>query len=499
MNNGFSIGSSHVAIDDVVRMLENVHRISLDETAKTAVSRCRAYLESKLNDSSELYYGINTGFGSQYNKAISANETERLQQNLILSHAAGAGDPIDPEVARAIMLLKVISLCKGFSGVRLQLVEQLVTYLNNDLIPVIYEFGSLGASGDLAPLAHMSLTLIGKGSFYANSLMRSAEDVLKEFGLSPLTLQAKEGLALINGTQFSTAHGVLAWSEGIKLLRLANVTAALSLEGFNCNMTPFDERIQQVRGHAGQAEVASQILELMDGSVLAYGPDKQLQDPYAFRCIPQVHGATYDALSHAGSVLETELNAVTDNPLVFPDSDGIISGGNFHAQPVALLLDYLAIAISELGNISERRTYKLLSGQRGIPDCLVHDAGLKSGLMIAQYTAASIVNRNKILCTPASSDSIPSSNGQEDHVSMAANSATKLREIVRNVRTIVAIEFLSAMQAIDLRHLSDKLSPSLREIHSAYRQDVPFIEEDVIMHDYIKNTERFFTAHGLSE
>ena len=487
----FGIGTGRVTVDDVMRALHGDHMLVLDEDARQAVTVCRAYLDRRLADGNELFYGINTGFGSQYHVGISPDEIEALQKNLILSHSAGTGDPIDKDVARAILLLKVISLCKGHSGVRLELIERLVAYYNLGLTPVIYELGSLGASGDLAPLAHMSLPLMGLGTFYGEHGELDAGEELARNGIDPLNLQSKEGLALINGTQFSTAHGLLAWDDGRHLLQNANLCAAVSLEAFNCNMTPFDARIHEVRGHMGQIAVSREIMDWMEDSEVAFSHEKHLQDPYTFRCVPQVHGATFDVLAHARLLLETEINAVTDNPLIFPESDAIISGGNFHAQPVAMLLDHMAVAIAELGSISERRTYQLLSGTRDLPACLISDPGLQSGLMIAQYTAASIVNRNKILCTPASADSIPSSMGQEDHVSMAANAGTKLREVVRNVRMILAIELLAGMQAIELRGITGSVSPKMRDTWSAFRARVPFIEKDVIVHDHIKKTVGF--------
>ena len=486
------LGSEHITLHRVVELLDHKGPVALDDSAKNAISKCRDYLDNLLANSDELYYGINTGFGSQYKVRVSDDEVEALQENLILSHSIGAGPMIDREVAKTIMLLKLISLSKGNSAVRLELAEQIARLYNEDLIPVIYKMGSLGASGDLAPLAHMSLALIGRGKFYAdNGTMEVAPELAKR-EIEPIVLQSKEGLALINGTQFSTAHGLLAWKEANKLLRIANLATAYSLEAYNCNMTPFDARVQTVRGHNGQTAVAAEILGFLKGSEVAYGSGKHLQDPYAFRCVPQVHGATHDVLTHAGNVLETEINAVTDNPLVFPDTDAVISGGNFHAQPIALVLDYMSMAIHELGSISERRTYKLLSGARDLPDCLVRDAGLQSGLMIAQYSAASIVNRNKILCTPASVDSIPSSKGQEDHVSMAANAGTKLREIVQNVKTILAIEFLSATQAVELKGIENALSDEMRTVLSNYRERVAFIERDVVLHDLVVETETFF-------
>ena len=489
--NEHRIATSHVTLEEIDTLLNGNTRFRLTEEATKAITDCRRYLDQKLSDSDEVFYGINTGFGSQYHVRISQEEVFALQRNLILSHAAGAGEVIDKEVARAIILLKVISLAKAHSAVSLDVIERLVLFFNENLIPVIYKLGSLGASGDLAPLAHMSLALLGKGEFYPINGKTEVSQVLMSRDLNPIKLKSKEGLGLINGTQFSTAHGVLACLEGNRLLRWANISAAVSLEAFNCNLTPFDPRLHNLRPHAGQIKVAREILELLSGSKTSE-EEKHLQDPYAFRCIPQVHGASYDALAHVSGVLEIEINSVTDNPLIFPESDAIISGGNFHAQPVALVLDYLAIAIAELGSISERRTYQLLSATRGLPACLVHGAGLQSGLMIAQYTAASIVNRNKILCTPASTDSIPTSMGQEDHVSMAANSATKLREIVQNVKTIISIEFLAAMQAIDLRGNADKLSPELHRFYTDYRKTVPFITEDVVLHDLFVRTEAFF-------
>jgi histidine ammonia-lyase len=489
--NEHQIAASHISLQEINDFLEQGAQLRLGDDADASITNCRDYLDQRLNDGDEVFYGINTGFGSQYHVRISQEEVFALQKNLILSHSAGAGDVIDKDVARAIILLKVISIAKGHSAVSKDVVERLLLFFNKDLIPVIYKMGSLGASGDLAPLAHMSLALIGKGEFYLNNGFADVSQALKSLGLEPLRLQSKEGLGLINGTQFSTAHGILACFDGNRLLNWANISAAASLEAFSCNLTPFDPRIHKLRPHSGQMHVAKTILELLAGSKTE-DVEKHLQDPYSFRCVPQVHGATYDALAYVSGVLETEINSVTDNPLVFPESDAIISGGNFHAQPVALVLDYLAIAIAELGSISERRTYQLLSATRGLPACLVKDAGLQSGLMIAQYTAASIVNRNKILCTPASIDSIPSSMGQEDHVSMAANSATKLREVVQNVKTIIGIEFLSAMQAIELRNNAGNLSPALDKLYNEYRRTVPFINEDVVLHDLFIKTQLFF-------
>lgn len=488
------ITGQHIDIDHLRELIEGDFQIELGEAARGAIAGARQYLDDKLSDPEALYYGISTGFGSQYHVRINRHEMEELQVNLIRSHAAGAGNPIPKHVAKAVLLLKILSLSKGHSGVRLELVERMVTYYNSGLVPVMYEYGSLGASGDLAPLAHLALTLIGEGEFYGDNGVVDAADVLESLGIEPLTLASKEGLALINGTQFSAGFGLYCYSEAQKLLNWASLVAAMSAEAFDCNLSPFDARIQDVRPFRGQRQAAAEVLSLLEQGGLSKRTGKHLQDPYAFRCIPQVHGASSDAVTHAGSVIGTEANSVTDNPLIFPESDVILSGGNFHAQPVALVLDYMAIAMAEIGNISERRTYQLLSASRGLPACLVPRAGLQSGLMIAQYTAAAIVNRNKILCAPASTDSIPSSMGQEDHVSMSANSAVKLYEIIQNCRSILAIELLCAAQAVDLKGYGNELSAPLKSLLDKYREGVSFIENDCVLHPLIKKSEDFVAS-----
>jgi histidine ammonia-lyase len=425
-----------------------------------------------------------------HNIRISPSETEELQENLVKSHACGAGEPVPEKVIRLMLLLKIQSLAAGHSGVRVALVDRLITFFNEGIHPVIFQQGSLGASGDLAPLAHLSLPLLGLGEVYWQGQRRPSQEVLQALGLSPLRLQAKEGLALLNGTQFSTAYGVWALLRGSRLLRFASLVSALSADVFDCHRSPFDERIHQLRPHPGQLRVARQLRELRRDSILAKSHKTHVQDPYAFRCIPQVHGASWDAAAHVEQVITTELNAVTDNPNIFPKSDAILSGGNFHAQPVALVLDYLAIALAELGNISERRTYQLISGQRGLPAFLTPKAGLHSGLMIPQYTAASIVSQNKQLCTPASVDSIVSSNGQEDHVSMAANAGTKLYRIARNVTTILAIEWFTAAQALEFRRPL-RSSTILENLINEYRQRVPALQGDRVFHDDIRITIEF--------
>lgn len=464
-------------------------QIALTESCCERIEACRSFLEEKLKNSDHSFYGINTGFGSLYNISISDSAIEDLQSNLIQSHAVGLGAPIEKSLCKFVLLLKVINLSLGHSGVRLKLVKRLIELYNRDIIPVMYMFGSLGASGDLAPLAHLSLPLIGMGQVYDDEEIVDASSVLKREGLTPMTLKSKEGLALINGTQFTTA--ITAWSliETKKLWDVANFCGAVSIDGFDCRPEPFDERIQLIRPHSGQKRAAQSVREWLSDSAIFKQNKTHVQDPYAFRCIPQVHGASAQAIEHAEQVIETEINSVTDNPIIFPESDAIISGGNFHAQPIAIVADYLAIAVSELGSISERRTFQLVSGHRNLPAYLVEDAGLHSGFMITQYTAASIVNRNKILCTPASVDSIVSSKGQEDHVSMGANAATKLMEIVKNTWDLLSIELMAGMQAIDLRE--GKTSSAIEQIKSDFRKMIPFLTADRFMHPDLLKTKAF--------
>jgi histidine ammonia-lyase len=477
MSKLYHVSLKSVSLSQIEAILFSEATLELSGEVKTKVEDGRNFLEQKLKNSDASYYGINTGFGSLYNVRISEDQIEKLQSNLIQSHACGSGKTVPTKIVKIILLLKIISLSKGHSGVRLELLARLVEYYNLGFFPAIYEFGSLGASGDLAPLAHIGLTLIGKGEFIFDQKSVAAAQVLKKHRITPLTLQSKEGLALINGTQFSTAYALWSCLQAERLLIMANLCAAVSLDAFDGNISPFDERIHDLRAHKGQESVAKHILQLLDGSEIARKENKHIQDPYAFRCVPQVHGASLAAIRHASDVVETEINSVTDNPLIFPDTDAIISGGNFHAQPVGLVMDYLAIAIAELGSISERRTYQLLNGDHDLPDYLVFEPGVQSGLMITQYTAASIVNRNKILCTPATIDSIISSKGQEDHVSMAANAGTKLYEIIENCWQILAIEFLNGMQALDFRKPL-KSSSEIESIRKNFREKVAFLDSD---------------------
>jgi len=464
-------------------------KLTLSKDALRRIADNRAYLDDKLKEG-KTWYGINTGFGSLCNVRIKESELAQLQENLVCSHACGMGDEVPEEIVRLILLLKVHGLSQGYSGVRTELVQRLADLYNHGILPVVYELGSLGASGDLAPLAHLSLPLFGKGWVRYNGKKMPAADALQQAGLQPVKLAAKEGLALLNGTQFMSAY--ITWSliEAKRLLVWADVIGALSADAFMAKDEPFKHAIHRVRPHKGQLAAAARILRLLAGSALQQQPKEQVQDPYSFRCMPQVHGATADVTDTVTQVADIEINSVTDNPIVFHDEDAIMSGGNFHGQPLALHADFLAIAMAELANISERRTYLLVSGQRGLPAFLAPDAGLNSGFMIAQYTAAAIVSQNKQYCTPASVDSIVSSNGQEDHVSMGANAATKLRKVIQNVQRVLAIELLTAAQAIDLRRPL-KSSPALEHVFNAFRKEITFMAHDEILHDKLVAAERF--------
>ena len=484
------ISSDHLSLDKLKEILNAQLQLSLSDSAKEKIITCRNYLDHKLANSDEPFYGINTGFGSLRNIRISDHEIEQLQENLVISHACGVGDEVPQEIVKLMLLLKIQSLAYGNSAIDLSTVWRLVDFYNHSVLPVIYEKGSLGASGDLAPLAHLSLPLLGAGEVnYRGSRMNSA-DMLMQFNWQPIKLKSKEGLALLNGTQFMSAYAAWCVMRAKKLSMLADFIACISLDGFDCRLDPFNMHIHKARPHRGQIETAAFVLETLKGSEIATQQKSDVQDPYSFRCIPQVHGASKDAIRHVENIVTTEINSVTDNPNVFPEDDLILSGGNFHGQPLAINLDYLAIALAELGSISERRTYLLMTGQRGLPPYLVAKPGVNSGLMIAQYTAASLVSENKQLCTPASVDSIVSSNGQEDHVSMGANAATKCYRVVKNLENILAIELLCAAQAVDFRR-PKRSSKILEEFISEYRKEVSFNEYDRVLHEDIQKTIRF--------
>ena len=465
------ISKEHLSIDLIAEILKSNAKLALSESAITAIVKCRTYLDNKMANSTKPVYGINTGFGSLCDVKINTEDLSQLQKNLVMSHACGTGEQVPQEIVRLMLLLKIQSLAYGHSGVQLKTVERLIEFYNLEIYPIIYTKGSLGASGDLAPLAHLCLPLIGMGEVVLNGEIISGEKLLKKFNWEEIQLQSKEGLALLNGTQFMSAYGVWSCLQAKQLAENADSITAIAIDAFNCRLDPFHNLIHELRPHAGQLATAQNILNKLAGSEIASQEKVQVQDPYSFRCVPQVHGASKDAINYVCQVITTEINSVTDNPNVFPDEDLIISGGNFHGQPLAIALDFMAIALAELGNISERRTYQLISGSRGLPAFLVENPGLNSGFMIPQYTAASIVSENKQLCTPASVDSIVSSNGQEDHVSMGANAATKLHRVILNLQRILAIELLNAVQAIEFRRPL-KSSTAVEKIISDYRKVV---------------------------
>ena len=465
-------------------------KIVLSDDVVEKITACRDYLDHRLENKDEIIYGINTGFGSLCDTVISDKNLGLLQKNLVMSHACGVGEEVPEELTRLMLLLKIQSLSYGHSGVQVATVKRLVELYNNDILPVVYTYGSLGASGDLAPLAHMSLPLLGMGDVNVKGMRKKASEVMKEMGWDPIELKSKEGLALLNGTQFISAYGVYLCLRVFKLSCLADIIAALSLDAFDGRIEPFHELIQRIRPHQGQLVTARRIRWLLEGSELIGRSKAHIQDPYSFRCIPQVHGASKDSINYVAYVFRNEINAVTDNPTIFPEEDLIISAGNFHGQPLALALDNLAIAMSEMGNISERRTYQLVSGTRGLPPFLVANPGLNSGFMIPQYTAASMVSHNKQLCTPSSVDSIESSQGQEDHVSMGANAAIKAYQVMLNLERILAIELYNAAQALEFRH-PVRTSPFLERFMEEYRKQVSFVKDDKVMYRDIALSVKF--------
>jgi histidine ammonia-lyase len=491
----FNIDDSIVSLEQINDLLNDL-KIGLTDAAFNKIENCRNYLDEKMSVSEDLYYGINTGFGYLQNVKIDKSQLETLQENLIKSHACGMGDEVPSAIVKIMMALKIKSLSYGNSGVQKVTVQRLIDMYNNDVLPVVYTQGSLGASGDLCPLSHMCLPLIGLGEVYFKGEKKSSVDILALLNWEKISLQCKEGLALINGTQFMSAYGVYALLKSKKLLKWANIISAISFDGFDGVLFPFNENIHAVRSHAGQVAVATEMRSLLKGSEIANQKKSQVQDPYSFRCIPQVHGASWDAFHYVESVFLKEINSVTDNPNIFPEQDLIISGGNFHGQPLALALDFLSIAMSEIANISERRTYQLISGLRNLPPFLVKNSGLNSGFMIPQYTAAGIVSENKQLCTPSSVDSIPSSINQEDHVSMGANGAVKCKRVVDNVEKVLAIELLTAVQAIEFRRPL-KTSEQLEKIIVSYRDIISFNDADRVMHDDMMKSVQFLNNHPL--
>ncbi len=484
------ISAEHLTIERIGEVVYNGYKLELSDDARNRIIRCREYLDEKIAKTTRPVYGVTTGFGSLCDVSVNPDQLAQLQINLMMSHACGVGDRVPNDIVKMMILLKVQSLSYGYSGCKLDTVQRLVDFFNNDIYPVVYMQGSLGASGDLVPLAHMSLPLVGLGEVEYQGKVISGAEMLKIFGWEPIHLVSKEGLALLNGTQNMSAFAVWSLLQAQKLSDWADKIAAMSLDAYHGLLSPFTKAVHVVRPHQGQLDTAAHMMELLEGSEIAATPKDYVQDPYSFRCIPQVHGAAKDTIAYVKSVIDTEINSATDNPTVCPDDDLIISAGNFHGEPIALPMDFLSIGLSELANISERRIYKLVSGTRGLPSFLVAKPGLNSGFMIAQYTAASVVSLNKSLATPSSIDSIPSSQGQEDHVSMGANAAIKLYKIVLNVERVLAIELFNAAQALEFRR-PQKSSPVIEKLFDEYRKVVPFIVNDEVMYPHIQHSIEF--------
>lgn len=484
------ISPEWLTIERVKEIIGRGMKLELGDEAVRRITACREYLDRKMQDAKEPIYGITTGFGSLCNISIDHDQLATLQKNLVMSHSCSVGERVPDEIVRLMLLLKIQSLSYGNSGVQLATVQRLVDFYNNDILPRVCQQGSLGASGDLAPLANMSLPLLGLGEVQYKGELRPSADVLKEMGWEPIQLQSKEGLALLNGTQFMSAYGVWSLIHTGRLMNLADRIAAISLDAFDGRIEPFGKEVNEVRNHRGQIETAAVMTNWLEGSELIARPKTHVQDPYSFRCIPQVHGACKDTYYYVLERLEEEINAPTDNPTIFPEEDIIVSAGNFHGEPIAQPMDFLAVALTELSNISERRVYQLISGSRGLPSFLVAKPGLNSGFMIPQYAAASVVNQSKGLCWPCSCDSIPSSQGQEDHVSMGSNAATKLARVVLNTERVLAIEIFNAAQALEFRR-PYKTSPVQEEWLAEYRREVPFIDNDTVMYPLIEKSVEF--------
>ena len=490
------ISSKHLSIERIGQILHEGIKLKLSADATHRIVACRDYLDQKIDRSERPIYGVTTGFGSLCNVSVDADQLAKLQINLMMSHACGTGERVPREIVKIMLLLKIQSLSYGYSGCKLDTVQRLVDFFNEDICPVVYMQGSLGASGDLVPLAHLSLPLVGLGEVDVQGEIISGGEMLKRMGWEPIHLASKEGLALLNGTQNMSSFAVWSLLQSYRLSRWADVIAALSLDSYFGLVEPFTDAVHQVRPHKGQVDTAAAMRELLEGSEIVLQPKSYVQDPYSFRCVPQVHGAAKDTIDYVERVIDTEINSATDNPTVCPKDDLIISAGNFHGEPIALPMDFLAIALSELANISERRIYKLVSGTRGLPSFLVASPGLNSGFMITQYTAASVVSLNKSYCNPASVDSIPSCQGQEDHVSMGANAAIKLYQVVLNTERVLAIELFNAAQALDFRRPL-KSSPLLESLHDSFREKVPFITDDEVMFPHIASSIEFLRTHSF--
>ena len=474
------IENSNLSLKDIYFLLENPEEIKLNDSLKTKINQSFNRTQKMAKDPKPIY-GINTGVGPLCTKKISPEDTKSLQRNLLLSHSVGVGNPISPELSRIMLLCKIKSLSRGFSGISLDLLDRLIYFLQHNLTPVVPEKGSVGASGDLAPLAHLFLPVIGEGFFWNGNEKVKSKTVLKQHKLKPLVLNAKEGLALINGTQFILAYAIKAISKLDYLMDLADLAAAMSLEGFQGSLAPFRKELHELRPYKGSIKVANRISNLLDNSPNSNShiDCDRVQDPYSIRCAPQVHGASRNALNHLKELVTIEINSVTDNPIIL-DDNSTISGGNFHGQPLALALDYLKIAASEIGNISDRRSYLLLEGLHGLPPMLTENPGLNSGFMITQYTTAALVSENKSLCFPASADSIPTGMGQEDHVSMGSISARICLEVINNLEKILAIELLHAAQSLEFRR-PNKFSLPIEKTLSKIRKNVKKLEGDRVL------------------
>ncbi len=490
------ISAAPLTIDRVEEIITRRIPLVLSDDARARIARCREYLDHKMTSQKEPIYGITTGFGSLCDISISSDQLSTLQRNLVMSHSCSVGERVPSEIVRLMLLTKIQSLSYGNSGVQTATVERLVEMYNRSILPLVYQQGSLGASGDLAPLANLSLPLLGLGEVEMDGKVIPSSQMLEAMGWEPITLKCKEGLALLNGTQFMSSYALWCVIQSRRLSRWADKIGALSLDAFDGRIEPFMPQIQQVRPHRGQIETGRAVMEYLKGSELIARPKKHVQDPYSFRCIPQVHGASKDTLAYVAAAIETEINSVTDNPTIFPDEDLVISAGNFHGEPIAQPMDFLAVALCELSNISERRIFKLIAGVRGLPSFLVANPGVNSGFMIPQYAAASIVSQSKGLCWPASCDSIPSSQGQEDHVSMGANAATKLYRVVCNTRRVLAIELFNAAQALEFRRPL-RTSPVLEQMVADFRRVVPFIENDTVMYPNINAAEDFIINYPV--
>lgn len=480
----FKYGIDKLSIDKVMAISKGTLKAVLTSAAIENINSCRKKVEV-MASGSKAVYGINTGFGPLCDVQITPEETCKLQENLLLTHAVGVGNSIDKQLSKIMMICKVHALCQGYSGVRLELIERIIYFIENDLLPVVPEQGSVGASGDLAPLAHLFLPLLGEGEFWVKDKIIPASDILQKHQLKPLQLQAKEGLGLINGTQFILAHTIIGLQKMNYLLDLADVSGAMSIEGYQGSFSPFRDELHKIRPFKGAIKVAERMTMLLYKSqnVDSHENCGRVQDPYSMRCIPQVHGASRNAYYHVKKLAEIEMNSVTDNPIVLSETEAI-SGGNFHGQPLAMALDYASIAASELGNIADRRCYLLLEGKFGLPRLLTASGGLNSGFMVPQYTTAALVTENKSLCFPPSADSIPTSLGQEDHVSMGSISGRKFNQILGNIEKILAIELMYAAQALEFRR-PNTFSDIIEENFRIIRKRVPKLEEDRLLKDDI--------------